>query len=74
MPSDISTTGCNRSQRVRITKRLVDAMQAGQTIWDKDMTGFGVRRQRRDPSFVLKYSFRGRQRLHNRTPWSSHCR
>jgi integrase len=49
---------------VRITKRLVDAMQAGQTIWDKDLTGFGVRRQRRDPFFVLKYSFRGRQRFY----------
>jgi integrase len=64
MPSHISATGRNQSQRVRITKRLVDAMQAGQTIWDKNLTGFGVRRQRRDPSFVLKYSFRGRQRFY----------
>ena len=64
MSSRVSATGCGRSERVRITKRLVDAMHVDQTIWDKDLTGFGVRRQRRDPSFVLKYSFRGRQRFY----------
>jgi Arm DNA-binding domain len=50
--------------RVKITKRLVDSLRPGQTIWDKDLAGFGVRLQRRDPSFVLKYSFRRRQRFY----------
>jgi hypothetical protein len=50
--------------RVRITKRLVDALRPGQTVWDKEVAGFGVRLQRRDPSFVLKYTFRGRQRFY----------
>jgi len=39
-------------------------MRPGETISDKDLAGFGVRLQRRDPSFVLKYSFRGRQRFY----------
>jgi len=39
-------------------------MGPGETIWDKDLVGFGVRLQRRDPSFVVKYSFRGRQRFY----------
>jgi len=35
-----------------------------QTVWDKELAGFGVRLQRRDPSFVLKYVFRSRQRFY----------
>jgi integrase len=50
--------------RQKITKRLVDGLAAGDTVWDAELTGFGVRRQRRDASFVLKYSFRGRQRFY----------
>jgi integrase len=50
--------------RVKITKRVVDGLRRGQTIWDKDLAGFGVRLQRRDPSFVLKYSFRRHQRYY----------
>lgn len=52
-----------RAKRQRITKRVVDALEPGETVWDGEVTGFGVRRQRRDASFVLKYSFRGRQRF-----------
>ena len=43
--------------RQRITKRLVDGLGAGETIWDAELTGFGVRRQRRNASFVLKSHF-----------------
>jgi hypothetical protein len=50
--------------RQKITKRLVDGLAAGQTVWDVELTGFGVRRQCRDASFVLKYLFRGRQRFY----------
>jgi integrase len=50
--------------RIRITKRIVDEMRPGQTVWDKDLAGFGVRLQRRDPFFVLKYTFRSRQRFY----------
>jgi integrase len=50
--------------RQRITKRLVDGLGAGATVWDSELTGFGVRRQRRNASFVLKYTFQGRQRFY----------
>jgi integrase len=49
--------------RTKITKRTVDALAAGQTIWDGLLIGFGVRRQRRDAVFILKCSVRGRQRF-----------
>jgi len=48
-----------------ITKRDVDKLQIGQTIWDAGrgaVMGFGVRRQRNLPAFVLKARFQGRQR------------
>ena len=57
MPTEISPTSNSRAKRIRITKRIVDQMGPGETIWDKDLVGFGVRLQRRDPSFVVKYSF-----------------
>ncbi len=51
------------SNRQRITKRLVDALEPGQTTWDEELTGFGVRRQSRNASYVLKCSVQGRQRF-----------
>jgi hypothetical protein len=58
------STERNTKERQKITKRLVDCLAASATVWDAELTGFGVRRQRRDTSFVLKYSFRGRQRFY----------
>ena len=52
------------SGRQKLTKKLVDALMAGQTLWDADVTGFGARKQSRDVSFVVKYSFQGRQRFY----------
>jgi hypothetical protein len=49
--------------RITITKRHIDAMNPGQTIWDEKIRGFGVRCQVHDKSFVLKCSVRGRQRF-----------
>lgn len=46
----------------RITKRVVDALKAGTAVWDIDVTGFGVRCQRRDKVYVLKVRIHGRQR------------
>jgi hypothetical protein len=45
-----------------ITKRLVDALQPNQTVWDTEVRGFGVRRQRGWPSYVLNYRIRNRRR------------
>jgi hypothetical protein len=63
-PQNGMSTTQNIKARQKITKRLVDGLAAGQTIWDAEITGFGVRRQRRDASFVLKYLFRRRQRFY----------
>jgi integrase len=50
-------------QRAKITKRMIDALSPGETIWDGALTGFGARRQTRDATFILKCSVRGRQRF-----------
>src|SRR6266478_2871237 len=47
----------------RITIPLVKSLKPGDTIWDSDVRGFGVRRQRRDPVYVLKARIDGRQRF-----------
>jgi Arm DNA-binding domain len=64
MLNDMVTIASASIARQKITKRVVDALRPGHTIWDKDVAGFGVRLQRRDPSFVLKYTFRKRQRFY----------
>ncbi len=46
----------------KITKRTVDSLNAGDMVWDSVVRGFGVRCQRRDKSYVLKYRYQGRQR------------
>ena len=63
-PRTNMSAGQDARTRQRITKRLVDGLGTGDTVWDSELTGFGVRRQRRNPSFVLKYTFRGRQRFY----------
>ena len=47
----------------RITKSLVDRLKSGCIVWDNDCRGFGVRRQVRDASYVLKVRVHGRQRF-----------
>jgi integrase len=47
----------------RISQKTVAQLEAGQTLWDNLVRGFGVRRQRNAPVYVLKYRFRGRQRF-----------
>ena len=60
-----------------ITKRDVDQLQIGQTVWDAGrgaVMGFGARRQRGVPTFILKVRFQGRQRWFTigkfGTPWT----
>ncbi len=38
-----------------ITKRRFDNLESGQTIWDADVKGFGVRGQKSDKAFFVKY-------------------
>jgi integrase len=59
---------------VRITKRACENLKPGETKWDTEVRGFGVRRQCRDANFILKYRFRGRPRLYTiglfGSPWT----
>jgi len=62
------------AENKRITKRLVDALKPGDLIWDKDVTGFGVRCQKATKAYLLKYRFSGRQRWYtigkHGSPWT----
>lgn len=60
-----------------ITKLDVDNLAPSSTLWDSgkgSVAGFGVRRQRAHPIFVLKYRSRGRQRWYTigrfGSPWT----
>ena len=59
----------------KITKRTVDALQPGETVWDSETKGFGVRCQRQAKNFVVKYRFGGRQRWltigRHGSPWTA---
>src|SRR5665647_1486301 len=50
-----------------ITIRAVQALKPGETIWDaghnEAVRGFGIRRQRGDAVYVIKYRVFGRQRF-----------
>jgi len=50
------------SIRKRITKRLVDTLPIGSAVWDSEVKGFGVRRQKNDKVYVVKMRINGRQR------------
>jgi integrase len=58
----------------RITKTQVDKLALKAAVWDADVRGFGVRRQRRDAVYVLKYRANGKQRLYtiglHGAPWT----
>ena len=59
---DLISSERNR-RSLRITIPIVKSLGAGETIWDTEVRGFGVRRQRRDPVFVLKTRIATQQRF-----------
>src|SRR5260370_42082645 len=60
---EIGAVGLRGRAADRITIPLVKSLRPGETSWDSDVRGFGVRRQRRDPVYVLKTRIDGRQRF-----------
>jgi integrase len=67
--------GTDQQERGRIGLRHVRGLGPGQTIWDKTILGFGIRRQQGDTvSYVLQYRHDGRRRLHtlgkHGSPWT----
>ncbi|WP_342111035.1 site-specific integrase [Methylobacterium sp. SI9] len=63
------------SDAKRITKSAVEAILPGQTLWDAELKGFGVRCQRRDRVYGLKYRLQGQQRWFtigkHGSPWTA---
>ena len=47
----------------RISQRTVEKLSPGETLWDDSVRGFGVRKQKSLPVYVLKYRFKRRQRF-----------
>jgi integrase len=58
----------------KITQTVVNSLKPGAVAWDSDVRGFGVRKQRRDPVYILKYRAGGKQRLYtiglHGSPWT----
>ena len=44
----------------KITLMLVKSLQPNSIVWDREVKGFGVRRQRYEIKYVLKSRVRGR--------------
>ncbi len=59
---------------IKITTRAVEAMEPGDEVYDSEVRGFGVRRQRRDAVYILRKRIRGKARqfsigIHG-SPWT----
>jgi len=58
----------------KITKSVVNALPPRTCIWDTQVIGFGVRRQKDSISYIVKTRIRGRQRLitigRHGSPWT----
>jgi integrase len=58
----------------KITKAAVDRLGPGEIIWDVEIRGFGVRCQRRDRVYLVKYRSQARQRWYtigkHGSPWT----
>lgn len=52
----------DNTNRRRLTKGQVDRLKPGQRLWATEPRGFGVRCQRSDKVYILKYRISGRQR------------
>jgi integrase len=48
----------------KITKSTVDRLPLNAMLWDTALVGFGVRKQRRSPFYLVRYRLNGRQRFH----------
>jgi integrase len=59
----------------KITKAAVDVLSPGDLLWDAEVKGFGVRCQRRDRVYIVKYRSQGRQRWYtigkHGSPWTA---
>ena len=56
------------SRRAKINTRNVQALKAGDLLWDSELSGFCVRCQRRDKVYAIKYRVGARQLGPRRRP------
>ncbi len=58
----------------RITRRAVEALKTGETIWDDRVRGFAARRQKEAVAYIVKARMNGRQKLltigRHGSPWT----
>ncbi len=58
----------------RITRRAVEALKPGETIWDDRVIGFAARRQQKATTYIIKARLKGRQKLltigRHGSPWT----
>ena len=47
----------------KITKSTVERLPTNTVLWDSALVGFGVRKQRRHPHYLLRYRINGRQKF-----------
>jgi integrase len=50
------------TRKVKINKTIVDGLKAGETVWDTELFGFGVRCQKKTKVYVYKKFYNGQQR------------
>jgi integrase len=59
----------------KITEKLASSLQAGETVWDSTVKGFGIRRQKKACVYVLKYRDGPKQRFftigRHGSPWTT---
>ena len=65
----------NSSIRRKITTRVVEALKPDQTIWDSEITGFAIRKQKRDAVYFVRKRIAGRRHFKtigkHGSPWTS---
>jgi len=61
-PRPVKGGGSHRQKPVKLTKKLVDDLQPGTTLYDSTCRNFGVRCQRRDKMYFVSVVEEGRRR------------
>jgi integrase len=51
--------------RGKVSKSTVEKLPLNAVMWDKQLVGFGIRRQRRHVFYLLRYRLNGKQRFHS---------
>jgi integrase len=58
----------------KISKQTVDRLPLGSMLWDTAIVGFGIRRQRKSPFYLIRYRINGRQHFltigRHGSPWT----